>query len=263
METKSPVLVGYQLNVLRGVSFSVSDVPKLRLGTTLPNAVGAIAEVALGGYLPYDLPSNEMYAADHGKIRNATQLIFPVATASYMVQSWQITVGTEVFYAGHLRSGETVEIGDYFFFDTDLDKCFQIDEANGGGLPQCASIALRNRRLNAVFKGQPLTPQASITVRLTKTKPNPLTGEAELLSPNAEKDYPCSTAGWTDPGLTREMTTLLPIQFDQFTADTGPIGGYQILSEGELWYWGELAPGKYGWNRDLLTIEPGGIILRG
>lgn len=263
METKSPVLVQRQLNVLRGLAFSVLDIPKLRLGTTLPNASGVIAEVVGGGYLPLDLDNTKMYAADAGKTSNSAILPYPVATAIYNPISWQITVGTDIFYAGHLRNGETINPPDYFFFDTNSAKNFTIDESNGGGLSQCTSIALRNRRLNAVFKGQALTPQSAITIKLTRVAPNPLTGEAEPLSPVAEKEYLCALASWQDPLLTRQTQNLLPIAFNQFTVDTGPIGGYQIWSEGELWYWGTLAPGKYGWNRDLLTIEPGGIIIRG
>lgn len=263
METKSPVLVQRQLNVLRGLAFSVLEIPKLRLGTTLPNASGVIVEVIEGGYLPVNLESINMYAADAGKTSNSAILPYPVATASYRPISWQITVGTDIFYAGHLRNGETIDPPNYFFFDTNFAKNFTIDESNGGGLGQCTSIALRNKRLNAVFKGQALTPQSAITIKLTKTAPNPLTGEAEPLTPVAEKEYLCALASWQDPLLTRQTQNLLPIAFNQFTADTGPIGGYQIWSEGELWYWGTLAPGKYGWNRDLLTIEPGGIVIKG
>lgn len=263
METKSPILVQKQLNVIRGIAFSVTDVPRLRLGTTLPNASGVIAEVIGGGYVPFDLDNAKMYAADAGKTSNSARLLYPVATATYRPISWQVTVGADIFYAGHLRVGETIEPPDYFFFDTWPDKNFTIDESNGGGLEQCTSIALRNKRLNAVFKGQALTPQSAITIKLTKTAPHPLTGSAEPLSPVAEKEYPCALGSWVDPALTRETQNLLPIAFDQFTADTGPIGGYQIWSEGEMWLWGTLAPGKYGWNRDLLTVEPGGIIIRG
>lgn len=263
METKSPVLVQHQLNVLRGIAFSATEVPKLRLGTTLPNTSAVIAEVSGGGYLPYDLESSKMYAADAGKTSNSAILPYPVATASYKPISWQVTVGADIFYAGHLRNGETIEPPNYFFFDTHFTKNFTIDESNGGGLVQCTSIALRNKRLNAVFKGQALTPQSATTIKLVKPGLNPLTGEGEPLSPTAEKEYPCALTSWQDPLLTRQMDNLLPIAFDQFTADTGPIGGYQIWSEDELWYWGTLAPGKYGWNRDLLTIEPGGIIIRG
>lgn len=263
METKSPILVQKQLNVLRGIAFSVTDVPRLRLGTTLPNSSGVIAEVTGGGYVPLDLDNNKMYAADAGKTSNSAKLVYPAATATYNIVSWQVTVGAETFYAGHLRNGETIEPPNYFFFDTWSEKNFTIDESNGGGLVQCTSIALRNKRLNAVFKGQALTPQSAITIKLTKTAPHPLTGTAELLTPTAEKEYPCALASWADPLLTRQTQNLLPIAFDQFTADTGPIGGYQIWSEGEMWYWGTLAPGKYGWNRDLLTIEPGAIIIRG
>lgn len=263
MEVKSPVLVQHQLNVLRGIAFSVTDIPRLRLGTTLPNASGVIAEVVDAGYVPVDLDNTKMYAADFGKTSNSAILQYPVAVASYRPISWQVTVGADIFYAGHLRNGETIEPPNYFFFDTHFTKNFTIDESNGGGLPQCTSVALRNKRLNAVFKGQALTPQSSITIKLTKTTPHPLTGDAESLAPVAEKEYPCALASWVDPALTRETENLLPIAFDQFTADTGPIGGYQIWSEGEMWYWGTLAPGKYGWNRDLLTIEPGGIIIRG
>ncbi len=263
METKSPVLVQRQLNTLRGIAFSVSEVPRLRLGTTLPDANGVFAEVVGGGYLPFDLDNSKIFAADAGKSSNSAILAYPAATATYKPISWQVTVGADIFYAGHLRNGETISPPDYFFFDTHFTKNFTIDEGNGGGLPQCVSIPLRNKRLNAVFKGQALTPQSAITIRLTKTAPNPLTGDAEPLAPAAQKDYPCAAASWKDPLLTRETENLLPIAFEQFTADTGPIGGYQIWSEGELWYWGTLAPGKYGWNRDLLTIEPGGIIIRG
>lgn len=263
METKSPILVQRQLNTLRGIAFSVTEIPKLRLGTTLPNASAVIAEVTGGGYVPYDLASNKMYAADNGKTSNSAILPYPAATATYRPISWQVTVGADIFYAGHLRNGETVEPPDYFFFDTWPDKNFTIDEGNGGGLAQCVGIALRNKRLNAVFKGQALTPQSTTTVKLTRTAPNPLTGSAEPLVPAAQQEYPCALASWTDPGLTRQMENLLPIAFPQFTADTGPIGGYQIWSENELWYWGTLAPGKYGWNRDLLTVEPGGIVIKG
>lgn len=265
MENKSPVLVQHQLNVLRGIAFSVLEVPRLRLGTTLPDANGVIAEVTTTGtgYLPYDLDNTKMFAADAGRSRNSAILAYPAATAIYKPISWQVTVGADIFYAGHLRNGETIDPPNYFFFDTHTDKNFTIDEANGGGLVQCVSIALRNKRLNAVFKGQALTPQSATTIRLTKTAPDPLTRNAELLAPIAEKEYPCALTSWRDPLLTRQTDNLLPISFEQFTADTGPIGGYQILSEGELWYWGTLAPGKYGWNRDLLTIEPGGIIIKG
>lgn len=263
MEVKSPVLVQHQLNVLRGIAFSVTDIPRLRLGTTLPNASGVIAEVTDGGYVPIDIDNTKMYAADAGKTSNSTILAYPAATGIYKPISWQVTVGAEIFYAGHLRNGETIAPPNYFFFDTHFSKNFTIDESNGGGLTQCTSVALRNKRLNAVFKGQALTPQSAITIKLTKPIPHPLTGEAELLTPVTEKEYPCALASWSDPGLLRETENLLPIAFDQFTADTGPIGGYQIWSEGEMWYWGTLAPGKYGWNRDLLTIEPGGIIIRG
>ena len=263
MELKSPILVQKQLNVFRGIAFTVADIPKLRLGTTLPNAIAVIAEVTGGGYAAIDIPSNKMFAADKGKIGNSAMLPYAVASVEYMAQSWQVTVGADIYYAGHLRSGETIEVGNYFFFDIAPEKNFTIDEANGGGLPQCVSIALRNKRLNAVFKGQPLTPQSAITIKLTRTSPDPITGEAVLLTPAAEKEYPCATASWTDPGLTRQMENLLSIPFPQLTADTGPIGGYQIWSEGEMWMWGALTPGKYGWNRDLMTIEPGGIILRG
>lgn len=263
METKSPILVQKQLNVIRGIALSVTEVPRLRLGTTLPNTSGVISEVVGGGYLPLDLDSAKMYAADAGKTSNSAILAYPAATAIYNIVSWQITVGADIFYAGHLRNGETIEPPNYFFFDNHFTKNFTIDESNGGGLAQCTSIALRNKRLNAVFKGQALTPQSAVTIKLTKTAPNPLTGVAELLTPTAEKEYPCALASWADPLLTRQTQNLLPIPFNQFTDDTGPIGGYQIWSEGEMWYWGTLAPGKYGWNRDLLTIEPGGIIIRG
>lgn len=263
METKSPILVQKQLNVYRGIAFSVTDVPRLRLGTTLPNATGAIAEVTGGGYQPYDLTSNKMYAADNGKTSNSAILAYSAATAAYRPISWQVTVGADIFYAGHLRNGELIEPPDYFFFDTFPDKNFTIDEGNGGGLPQCVGIPLRNKRLNATFKGQAITPQSAVTVKLTRTAPEPLTGSAEPLVPAAQQDYPCALNSWTDPGLTRQIESLQSIVFPQFTADTGPIGGYQIWSENELWHWGVLAPGKYGWNRDLLTIEPGGIIIRG
>ncbi|HLO49450.1 MAG TPA: hypothetical protein VK211_13630 [Kamptonema sp.] len=263
METKSPILVQHQLNVLRGIAFSVTEIPKLRLGTTLPNASGVIAEVAGGGYLPVDLDNTKMFAADAGKTSNSAILQYPIATAAYRPISWQVTVGADIFYAGHLRNGETIEPPNYFFFDTHFTKNFTIDESNGGGLVQCTSIPLRNKRLNAVFKGQALTPQSATTIKLTKTAPHPLTGDAEPLAPVAEKEYPCALTSWRDPLLTRQTDNLLPIAFEQFTADTGQIPGYQIWSENELWYWGTLAPGKYGWNRDLLTIEPGGIIIRG
>jgi hypothetical protein len=263
METKSPILVQKQLNVIRGIALSVTEVPKLRLGLTLPDANAIITEVSGGGYLPYDLTSSKMYAADNGKTSNSSILAYPASIAIYKPISWQITVGADIFYAGHLRNGETIEPPDYFFFDTHPTKNFTIDEANGGGLIQCVGIQLRNKRLNAVFKGQALTPQSATTIKLTKTAPNPLTGEAEPLVPAAEKEYPCALSSWVDPALTRETQNLLPIAFNQFTADTGPIAGYQIWSENELWYWGTLAPGKYGWNRDLLTIEPGGIVIRG
>lgn len=265
METKSPILVQKELNTLRGIAFSISEVPKLRLGTTLPDANAVIAEVTGGGYLPYDLPSIKMYAAADGRASNSAILAYPVATALYNapIVSWQVTVGADIFYAGHLRSGETIEIGNYFFFDTFPEKNFTIDLANGNGLPQCTTITLRNRRLNAVFKGQPLTPQASVTIRLVKDDLNMVTGIGTPLTPSAEVEYPCATGSWTDPALTRQTETLTTISFEQFTADTGPIGGYQLLSEGELWYWGKLTPGKYGWDRDLLTIEPGGIVIKG
>lgn len=265
METKSPALVQHQLNVLRGIAFSVLEVPRQRLGTTLPNANGVIAEVTTTGtgYLPFDLDNSKMFAADAGKTSNSSILRYPNATANYKIVSWQITVGAEIFYAGHLRTGETIEPPNYFFFDTYPTKNFTIDEANGGGLAQCTGIALRNKRLNAVFKGQAITPQSAVTIRLVKPGLDPLTGEGELLSPTAEKEYPCALTSWRDPLLTRQTDNLLPISFEQFTADTGPIGGFQLLSEDELWHWGTLAPGKYGWNRDLLTIEPGGLIIRG
>lgn len=263
METKSPLLVQKHLNVIRGIEFAATEIPKLRLGTTLPNANAVIAEVVGGGYLPYDLDNSKMYAANMGKTSNSAILLFPAATSIYKPISWQVTVGADIFYAGHLRSGETIEPPNYLFFDSYPDKNFTIDEANGGGLIQCVGIELRNRRLNATFKGQTLTPQSAVTIKLTKTIPHPLTGDAEPLAPVAEKEYPCALTSWVDPGLTRETENLLQIPFEQFTADTGPIGGYQIYSEGELWYWGTLAPGKYGWNRDLLTIEPGGIVIRG
>ena len=263
MEVKSPILVQKQLNVMRGIAFSVTDIPRLRLGTTLPNASGVIAEVSGGGYLPYDLENSKMYAADAGKTSNSAKLIYPAATATYKPISWQVTVGADIFYAGHLRNGETIDPPDYFFFDTWPDKNFTIDEANGGGLIQCVGIDLRNKRLNATFKGQALTPQGAITIKLTKTAPHPLTGQLEANTFVAEKEYPCATTSWENPLLTRKTENLLPIAFEQFTADTGQIPGYQIWSENELWYWGTLAPGKYGWNRDLLTVEPGGIIIRG
>ena len=263
METKSPILVQKQLNVLRGIDLSITEVPKLRLGTTLPNATGAIAEVTGGGYVAYDLTSSKMYPADNGKTSNNSILAYPASTAIYKPISWQVTVGSDIFYAGHLRNGENIEPPDYFFFDTHPDKCFTIDEGNGGGLPQCTGISLRNKRLNAVFKGQALTPQSTIKIQLTKTAPNPLTGSAEPLAITAQQEYPCALNSWLDPGLNRQTENLLPISIPQFTADTGPIPGYQIWSENELWYWGSLAPGKFGWNRDLLTIEPGGIVIRG
>lgn len=260
MERKTAITAQRELNVLRGIAYALTAPPVLELTTDLPDANGVATPVATGGYAAAPLPYSIWFPAENGKIANAGRIEFPIATASYRPQGWQIKVGSEILFAGHLREGMTIEVGSKFFIDT-VDKNFVLDLANSL-LPQCCSVNLLNRRLN-VLRGQTITPQSTITIHLGKTAPSLLTGE--MIEINAAgyvpAEYPCAAGSWSDPALIRTMENALEIPFQQFQSDTGEIRGYQIKSEGELWYWGELGPGKYGWNRDILSILPGGLRL--
>lgn len=258
MERKTALTAQRELNVYRGIAYALSAPPVLELTSDLPDANGVATAITGGGYAAAPLPYSIWFPAADGKIANAGRIEYPVATAAYRPQGWQIKSGGDILYAGHLREGMTIDVGSKFFFDT-VDKNFVLDLANSL-LPQCCSKQLLNRRLN-VLRGQTITPQATLTIRLGKTVPNSIDGSMIEISAAGyvPAEFACSSGNWTDPALTRIIENAVEIPFQQFQADTGEIRGYQIESEGELWYWGELGPGKYGWNRDILSILPGGL----
>lgn len=267
MEIKTALVAQKELNVLRGISYEPAvNGFELSLTKTLPDASGAATEATYTNYEPALLPFTTWFPAEEGKIRNSSLIEFTDCLSlegSGLIQGWQIreATGGPVWYAGHLRQGMSIEYQYNFFFDT-IDKNFVLN-LNNSTLPDCCGVDLLNRRAN-VLRGSSLTPQATITVELMKRV---VTGQTVTYVPldsagYAPAEYALTAGAWLNPGLTRTTENLLPIVFDQFEADTGEIRGYRLISEGEMWYQGLLAPGKFGWNRDKLTILPGGIVIK-
>lgn len=248
------------LNVLRG---QACDSPYgtgsfyVGLGKSLPPDTGDFAGIEFvgDGYARYNINSASAASAWVVSGRTAwntqTQLFGP-ATVDWAEEVKSVGIfpslaGTVPWFFMHLVTGQNCPQGNYVKFPPNRLK-FTIEATNTGKSDELAAKQL------SLLLGQSYSlPGNSIYIGLgTKPASQLGTGDiGELTSANApgyaRVQLPAATGTFTAPGLTRKISNLVEIKFQDATSNwelAKSFGIYTTATGGTPWYFGGFPPEK-------------------
>lgn len=265
------------LNVLRGIACdsvyaTAGKTYHIGIGNTLPPDTGDFTgiEYALNGYARFQIPvanAATSWVRDKRKIWNAQTILFGPATADWLGECKSVGVfadatDTVAHIFGHIERGELVPNGNYLKYEPeslvinmtqDVEKKSEILANLQNGLLLGQSYSLPGGNAYVGF-GTKLNGDGTIEEFTTATAPG-----------YQRATIPAVAGSWSDPGLLRQITNQVEIEFENATENWPAAKVFGIFTDqvsGNIWYANKLPADAIVRKSDNVIILVDKLIIK-